>query len=95
MLSFQEKGRYFGYPECCIKHFMDIKYKSTMIKNYIPNNNTGFLPCKICADKVLNEGLTLANLLVNRECETTFPIGNGKKIIENRKILREKINYKT
>lgn len=89
MMSFQEKGRYFGYPKCCIEYFMESKEKVN--KSYIPNNHTGFLPCKKCADKVLNKGLKMEDLLVNRECETKFPIGKGKKIMENRRLLREKV----
>ena len=51
-----ENGRKFGYPECCIKHFV-ANYKTKFWFESIPwyTSRTlrlnGYIPCKLCANK--------------------------------------------
>jgi len=84
-MSFLEKGRYYGYPECCIFAFIESFATRESGKNYISNNRSGFLPCFACAQKVINKEIKIKDLIKNRECETAFPRDNGKRIQEYRK----------
>jgi hypothetical protein len=93
MMNLEEKGVYFGYPKCCIAYFMNRHNNQLMPRaQYIQDNDTGFLPCKPCADRVLSGEITIDQLITNRECETTFPNGDGEKIKAQRKAFRERIN---
>jgi hypothetical protein len=93
MMNLEETGAYFGYPKCCIAYFMN-RYNNQLMprKQYIQDNDTGFLPCKPCADRVLSGEITIDQLITNRECETEFPNDDGEKIMAQRKALRERIN---
>jgi hypothetical protein len=94
-MNLVEKGAYFGYPTCCIIYFMrrynNNKSEVMAKKQHIPGNETGFLPCKSCAQRVLSGEITIAQLITNRECETAFPNDNGAKINAQRKAFRDKI----
>lgn len=71
LLTFEEWGRYFGYPECCIKWFVEhAGTKLTTSQNAV-HGHRGFIPCPSCADKVTRE--TLHTLLVDRKCALPFP----------------------
>jgi hypothetical protein len=59
---------------------------------YIQDNDTGFLPCKPCSDRVLSGEINIDQLITNRECEKAFPNDDdGQKIMIERKALRELI----
>jgi hypothetical protein len=94
-MNLEEKGIYFGYPRCCIAYFINRhNNKSELIakRQHIPENGTGFVPCKSCTQRVLSGEITIGQLIMDRECETAFPNGNGEKIKAQRKALRERIN---
>lgn len=86
-MNFTQKGEYFGYPPCCIKSFVEQynNIKHVIPVSYISNNNTGFLPCFTCATRILSGEIGLKDLITNRECETDFPDGHGRKILSDNK----------
>ena len=65
------RGLYFGYPKCCIKYYIENK-------NNIPENcldaseNSGFIPCEICSQKILNKKKRIHNLINKRFCQVNF-----------------------
>lgn len=78
-------GKYFGYPDCCIKDFIDrsLKVLQAKVLEDIPPHTkqqmdvsfgTGFVPCDACANKVTRE--TLSTLIVDRSCKYPFPFDN-------------------
>lgn len=72
-MNWDELGVYFGYPQCCITSFsvtMGIVYNKLGKQ---AGNETGFVPCPICAKRVLSGAIKLENLITNRECNTPFP----------------------
>jgi hypothetical protein len=72
-LSFEEQGRHYGYPACCIRNFSDpTNLKSRQAKYYFVY---GFLPCAECYDKLEN-GVDINNLLRKRKC--IEPISSNK-----------------
>lgn len=86
---FIEKGKYFGYPDCCISEFLD-RYNRIMnegakpLEYWLKFNQTqvdrlglliGFVPCESCCGKILNGETTIEGLLSNRVCETPYPHG--------------------
>ena len=83
---YRKLGGYFGYPKCCVNHFINItvnrkismteihkKYKN----NYNVSNNTGFIPCTRHTNIILNNRMKLEDIIRNRNCERKFPNGDG------------------
>lgn len=66
-----ENGRYFGYPECCIKDFCERGYELT-VEQELVHQNIGFIPCPECAKKITKGEATLESLLIERECPDPF-----------------------
>jgi|APSaa5957512493_1039668.scaffolds.fasta_scaffold41240_2 hypothetical protein len=71
---------YYGYPACCVKafyHDIDIGFQVANKQTHreirrIVSNNTGFVPCYNHACKILNNEITLSDLIKNRECKEPF-----------------------
>jgi hypothetical protein len=64
-LSFEEQGRHYGYPACCISNYSEkTNLKARQEKYYFLY---GFLPCAKCYEK-LDNGLELKDLMINRKC---------------------------
>ncbi len=77
-----ERGRLFGYPECCIEWFFNNRMDINNITTLTPqqesvHGGTGFIPCPECANKVTRK--TLAKLIRNRQCRVKFPHGDTNK----------------
>jgi len=78
--NFYRLGKYFGYPDCCIKFFEKRvneifttgKSKLTIKQQELSDLGTGFIPCEKCAEKINKE--TLHKLIKNRICKNEFPI---------------------
>lgn len=77
-----EKGKIYGYPECCIKEFVirayhNNKNPSNIIRvKRIPgqvSNGTGFIPCSYCSWKILTKKCRLEDLIKNRKFKLPFP----------------------
>jgi hypothetical protein len=73
-------GRYFGYPECCIKWFSEkrIEVHPFMHEPLTPKQEAahgfrGFIPCPECAEKVTHD--TIHELIKNRVCNRAYPHG--------------------
>ncbi len=64
-LSFEEQGRHYGYPECCISNYRD--KTNLMIRQEKYYFVYGYLPCLKCYEKLEN-GLDINNLMINRKC---------------------------
>ena len=71
------KGKYYGYPECCIAQFIDDLFGGRNISELREKagRGTGFIPCNDCAVQVLVDKVPLDSLIKNRMCNTEFPIG--------------------
>ena len=74
-------GKFFGYPSCCVDHFLNRKrYTGGKRINY----HTGFTPCVSCSTKI-QKPRDLEKLIENRICKTPFPDdsnGEGESYVE-------------
>lgn len=74
-LSWEELGRHFGYPECCIDWFVNVRirnvYRGFTQQQESVHGYNGFIPCPACAEKVTKD--TIHTLIKNRVCETPYP----------------------
>ena len=60
---FIAQGYMHGYPECCILDFIE---KRIIKKDYsviVPDNYSGFIPCTIHANQIVNNELGLKDLI--------------------------------
>ncbi len=81
MTTLEKMGKYFGYPDCCIKEVFDNVnnfHKTGNLKEVSPerslvNGGTGFMPCQKHAEQLIAEGKTIETLITNRICPTPFP----------------------
>ncbi len=64
-LSFEEQGRHYGYPECCISNYRD--KTNLMLRQEKYYFVYGYLPCLKCYEKLEN-GLDINDLMINRRC---------------------------
>ena len=95
--NFYKKGKFYGYPTCCIDNFMknlmpvsrerNIKYK----QNITVSNNTGFIPCNEHTKQILEKNIVLADLIGSRICFTPFPNDSGASIDPDRIAMRFKM----
>ena len=73
ILRFRNNGEYFGYPKCCIDHFILGKYKSEeqilLLKKI---DSKGFLPCPSCSLRILNNEILIESLIQNRKHNKSF-----------------------
>jgi hypothetical protein len=67
-------GRFFGYPECCIKDFIRIDNKNKGPRQF---HGTGFVPCIKC--NKLSASEIQATIERNRLCPEPFP--NSRSVI--------------
>ena len=51
--EYRKKGELFGYPECCIKSFINNTYDSQNQGMFQGSNKEGFIPCNTCHKKVI------------------------------------------
>ena len=85
-------GIYYGYPDCCIKQFMnftdkknnqheqtEIRKKSVDILNSLHIKSKGFVPCLSCCKKLQQDKtLSICNLIKNRECIIPYNLSKQK-----------------
>lgn len=68
-------GRYFGFPNCCIKFFLDESGGDWWARKFYPKGfpleGTGYIPCPECSKKSEQELIDIINS--NRYCLTEFP----------------------
>lgn len=76
-MKIRELGEFFGYPDCCIKWFIEHRHdpfpNCTPLtpKQYEVAGYRGFIPCPVCAEKVTFD--SLHTLIQNRKCTHSFP----------------------
>jgi hypothetical protein len=82
-----EYGEYYGYPSCCIKEFNDflsqwlpeeddakrVQIKDAKKLNFQVSNKTGFVPCDVHTQQILQHKISLEDLIQNRKCPGKFP----------------------
>lgn len=70
-------GKELGYPDCCIDEHIKTRISGTLTTCYDLNfqlsDNTGFVPCWKCSNKILYKYVTLENLIKNRIYYKPFP----------------------
>jgi hypothetical protein len=74
-LYWRMTGEYFGYPSCCIDYFISIDpfdQQETSAQIAVEEWK-GFRPCAKCAAKILAEGKTIKDLIVNRQHSKPYP----------------------
>lgn len=69
-------GEYFGYPGCCVRAFLYQPRSERTIHQLMVHDDTGFVPCPACAQKIDEGRATLKSLIQNRICTSEFP-NNG------------------
>jgi hypothetical protein len=90
----KEKGKYYGYPQCCIDAFCNrVDLNLTPAQEQVLDNH-GFIPCHDHALMVIKGELTLESLIENRECQYDYPMDDHdaqivKFIIDNDEELRQ------
>ncbi len=82
----QYMGKYFGYPDCCIKEFEAMIPVFMRPKVVQEANSTvqdcGFVPCEKCAKRVVSGEITLNELITKRICPTPFPYHDQDKSLK-------------
>src|SRR5688572_12216263 len=76
-------GIYYGYPQCCVDAFCRLdhhkdKYKDPKtgrLRGYQidVSKNTGFVPCRKCAERIHKGEVKLQDLIVGRSAKRQFP----------------------
>jgi len=66
-------GKHFGYPKCCIDSFFETVGAIGNPLGAEAGQETGFIPCPVCAEKVLSEEIELKDLITNRKHALPFP----------------------
>ena len=92
----RDKGKYYGYPRCCIKSFEKHWGPPKPVQSKIANRR-GFIPCMACCKLIIDDKIKIEDLIKNRECELSFPNGAGKRILFGRVagwISQNNIQYK-
>lgn len=70
------KGIYFGYPQCCIREFIEDEPGSVnwQRRDLLPQNGTGFIPCMTHTLGILAGEYKLKDLIKDRGCKHEFPV---------------------
>lgn len=74
--SLVEYGRYFGYPECCIRSFVrgPIFASDRNPVQLKASNHTGFIPCVKHSKQVVSGKIKLEDLILSTRKESKpFP----------------------
>jgi len=73
-MSYEESGKYYGYPDCCIKQFIEtVGSLNETCTRVIYSKNSGFIPCDLCVIKLKNNNnLKLKDFITNRKCKIPF-----------------------
>jgi hypothetical protein len=74
--TLKDYGAYYGYPECCVKDFIQrvVDYRQGKPLAFLERklDGTGYIPCLICNEKSEEELLTVISS--NRKCKKPFPM---------------------
>jgi len=72
-MTLEQLGKHLGYPSCCIKSFRKTIGALGNRKGAEAGRGTGFIPCSICAGRVLSGEINLKDLITNRKHNKPFP----------------------
>ena len=82
----EELGKYFGYPECCIREYNAILAKGgrkspeqLLVRS---QHNHGFTPCTAHARRILLGVITVESLIRNRICPLPYPVEPDIEVID-------------
>jgi hypothetical protein len=76
-----ERGKFYGYPQCCIQEFVELKHmkgdQDALMMRIMEAGlyNCGFVPCKVHLQKLIDGEISVKDLIQNRECKNPFPLG--------------------
>jgi antitoxin component YwqK of YwqJK toxin-antitoxin module len=82
--TFASRGKFFGYPSCCIKEFMTTEGRKAKVERErsgieCQGNQTGFVPCKSHQEQLRRGEIILKDLIHNRKCEMEFPNQSSRR----------------
>ena len=78
---FYNNGHYYGYPFCCINEF--ILKRLVLNDNRLPIiSQNGFVPCETHSKQILDNLISIKDLIKNRICEFEFPQDSADEDIE-------------
>ena len=92
--NWKERGKYYGYPQCCIDAFCDrIDLNITPAQEQVIDNH-GFIPCHDHALMIISGKATLESLIEERQCIYDYPMDDHdaqivQLIIDNDEELRQ------
>jgi hypothetical protein len=101
--SKKKLGEYYGYPKCCVNHFVDnilygkksiLEYQKKYVNNYEVSKHTGFIPCTRHTNLILKNKMCLEDLIRNRKCKKKFPNDNDHRIKQFRWKQIHQIQFK-
>lgn len=75
----QENGKVFGYPQCCIDSFCKTFGFMGADENQreVAQNGFGFIPCPKHAKQILDKEITIESLIKDRDASLPpFPLDN-------------------
>lgn len=75
-------GKHLGYPQCCCESFVTNDppwHENQFEASKINNKPTGFIPCLQCANRIINNEITLVELIKDRENKGIFPEVNEEQ----------------
>lgn len=73
--SWTIRGRYYGFPECCIQSFLTLSHVGGPDRKL---DGTGYIPCLDCNEK--SEEELIAQITANRKSRLPFPKTEKDKI---------------
>ena len=80
-ISKMERGKFYGYPQCCIEEFVELKHmkgdQDALMMRITEAGlyNCGFVPCEVHLQKLIDGEISVKDLIQNRECKNPFPHG--------------------
>lgn len=83
-------GRFYGYPECCIKSFLEKSGEPYWYEKHLEKypkaraamNNCGFIPCEAHLAEIEDGKTMLKDLIANRKEKLDFPNSFENQILE-------------
>lgn len=67
-------GFFYGYPTCCVEHFIQHAPVRTEAQEAVTNDGHGFIPCPDHAEQILVGKITKESLITDRACSNPYPI---------------------
>lgn len=71
-MDWEQTGKYYGYPKCCIDAFAN-NFDSITDDQKIAGKGTGFIPCPQHTEMILDGKIKLEDLIKNRAHKHPFP----------------------